>query len=126
MIHHVDVAVADFERSREFYRRALEPLGLGLVIEFRRDAGTTLAGFGRPPDPGFWIRCGRPVAVWLHVAFHAETRKAVDDFHRAALAAGAMDNGAPGERPRYAENYYAAYVLDPDGHNVEAVCREPA
>lgn len=126
MIHHVDVAVADFERSREFYRRALEPIGLGLVIEFRRDDGTTLAGFGRPPDPGFWIRSGRPVAVWLHVAFQAETRKAVDAFHRAALAAGGKDNGAPGERPRYAENYYAAYVLDPDGHNVEAVCREPA
>lgn len=126
MIHHVDVAVANFERSREFYRRALEPLSLGLLMEFRRDDGTMLAGFGRPPDPEFWIRSGRPVAEWLHVAFHAETRQAVDAFHRAALAAGAKDNGAPGERPRYAENYYAAYVLDPDGHNVEAVCLEAA
>jgi len=126
VIHHVDLAVADFERSREFYRRALEPLGLGLVMELQRDDGGILAGFGRPPDPEFWIRSGRPVAEWLHVAFHAETRQAVDAFHRAALAAGAKDNGAPGERPRYAENYYAAYVLDPDGHNVEAVCLEAA
>jgi catechol 2,3-dioxygenase-like lactoylglutathione lyase family enzyme len=128
VIHHVDFAVADFERSREFYRRALEPLGLGLVMEIRRDDHGMLAGFGRPPDPEFWIRGGRPVAEWLHVAFRAETREAVDAFHRAALAAGGggTDNGAPGERPRYAEHYYAAYVLDPDGHNVEAVCRERA
>jgi catechol 2,3-dioxygenase-like lactoylglutathione lyase family enzyme len=69
VIHHVDLAVADFERSREFYRRALEPLGLDLVMEFRRDDGTMLAGFGRPPDPEFWIRNGRAVAEWLHVAF---------------------------------------------------------
>lgn len=123
MIHHVDFAVADFARSREFYLRALEPLGLGLVMEFERADGGRLAGFGRPPDPGFWIRSGRPPAAWLHVAFTGSTREAVDAFHRTALAAGGRDYGAPGERPRYAANYYAAYVLDPDGYNVEAVCR---
>ena len=126
VIHHVDFAVSDFGHSRDFYRRALEPLGLDLVMEFERDDLTMLAGFGRPPDPEFWIRRGRPVAEWLHVAFRAATREAVDGFHRAALAAGGKDQGAPGERPRYAEHYYAAYVLDPDGYNVEAVCREPA
>lgn len=120
MIHHIDFAVADFERSRAFYIAALAPLGLSIVIDRWNDR--KLTGFGRPPDPEFWIRQGEP-AGHLHVAFLAESLGAVDAFHRAALAAGGTDRGAPGLRERYAPDYYAAFVLDPDGHNIEAVCR---
>lgn len=121
MLHHIDFPVADFARSREFYIRALEPLGLVLVID--RWKGRDLSGFGCLPDPEFWIRQGDPLTPRLHVAFAAPTRAAVDAFHIAALDAGGRDQGAPGMRPRYGEHYYAAYVLDPDGHNIESVCR---
>jgi catechol 2,3-dioxygenase-like lactoylglutathione lyase family enzyme len=126
MIHHIDFAVTDFERSRAFYVDALAPLGIGLVIDIERDNGRKLAGFGLPPDPTFWIRTGNGIGGQLHVAFMAHTRAAVDGFHGAALRAGGTSNGQPGLRPRYAEHYYAAFVLDPDGHNIEAVCRRPA
>jgi catechol 2,3-dioxygenase-like lactoylglutathione lyase family enzyme len=124
MIHHIDIAVADLPRSRAFYSAVLAPLGLAAAIEFTRD-GCRLVGFGTLPDPEFWIRDGGPMGKRLHVAFLANTRAAVDTFHAAALAAGGMDNGAPGLRPRYAEHWYAAFILDPDGHNIEAVCRQP-
>lgn len=124
MIHHVDCEVADFARSRAFYVATLAPLGLGLVLELEREGGRRLAGFGVPPDPVFWIRAGAGTANRVHVAFRAGTRADVDAFHAAALRAGGRDNGAPGLRPRYDDHYYAAYVLDPDGHNIEAVCRE--
>ena len=124
MIHHLDIAVADLPRSRAFYDAALAPLGLTAAIEFMRD-GCRLVGFGKLPDPEFWIRDGGPLGQPLHVAFLADTHSAVDDFHAAALAAGGKDNGAPGLRPRYAEHWYAAFILDPDGHNIEAVCRQP-
>jgi catechol 2,3-dioxygenase-like lactoylglutathione lyase family enzyme len=123
VLHHIDFPVTDFARSREFYRRVLAPLGLTLVID--RWNGRELAGFGSPPDPEFWIRQGPLLAPRLHVAFAAASRAVVDTFHRGALEAGGRDQGAPGLRPRYGENYYAAYVLDPDGHNIEAVCRLP-
>jgi catechol 2,3-dioxygenase-like lactoylglutathione lyase family enzyme len=123
VIHHVDFAVTDFARSREFYIRALAPLGLTLLIDRRH--GRELSGFGVPPDPELWIRQGPLLTPRLHVALAAPSRAAVDAFHAAALAAGGRDQGAPGLRPRYAEHYYAAYVLDPDGHNIEAVCRSP-
>ena len=123
MIHHIDFAVTDFERSREFYMRALLPLGLTLLIDRRH--GRELSGFGVPPDPELWIRQGSLLTPRLHVALAAPSRAAVDAFHAAALEAGGRDQGAPGLRPRYAEHYYAAYVLDPDGHNIEAVCRSP-
>lgn len=123
MIHHIDFTVSDLHRSRAFYAAALAPLGLAPIIRFTRDDGQQLVGFGTPPDPEFWLRSGEPVGKRLHVAFLANTRAAVDAFHAAAITAGGTDNGAPGLRPRYAENYYAAYVLDPDGHNIEAVCR---
>ena len=128
MIHHLDLQVADFARSRAFYSQALAPLGLALIMEFDRGEGRLLAGFGKNPDPVFWIRGGRAFSDRQHVAFAAQSRAAVHAFHAAALAAGGRDNGAPGLRPRYAVDYYAAYVLDPDGHNIEAVCRaaEPA
>ncbi len=125
MIHHIDFAVSDIARSRAFYVRALAPLGLAAVMDVRRDDGRELAGFGALPDPVFWIRNGTPIVGRLHVAFQADTRAAVDAFHAAAIAAGGTDQGAPGPRHRYAEHYYAAYVLDPDGHNIEAVCRRP-
>jgi catechol 2,3-dioxygenase-like lactoylglutathione lyase family enzyme len=124
MIHHIDIAVADLPRSRGFYAAALAPLGLAAVIEFMRD-GCRIVGFGKLPDPEFWIRDGGPIGSRLHVAFLADSRATVDAFHSAALAAGGKDNGAPGLRPRYAEHWYAAFVLDPDGHNVEAVSRQP-
>lgn len=122
MIHHIDFGVADFQRSLDFYTRALAPLGLTPFMN-RSGHGCQLVGFGTPPDPEFWIRDSRELTGRLHVAFHAGSRAAVDAFHAAAMAAGGRDQGAPGLRSRYAENYYAAYVLDPDGHNVEAVCR---
>ena len=123
MIHHIDIAVADLSRSRAFYLHALAPLGLTVVMEFTNHSGQQLIGFGTPPDPEFWIRDGGPMDMHIHIAFLASTRAAVDAFHAAAIGAGGQDNGAPGLRPRYAENYYAAFVLDPDGHNIEALCR---
>ena len=124
MIHHIDLAVSNLERSREFYERALAPLGLAPVITYTNYAGRQVVGFGALPDPAFWIRDGEPVRGRLHVAFHANSRAAVDAFHAAAVHAGGTDNGAPGLRPRYADHWYAAFVLDPDGHNIEAVCRQ--
>jgi catechol 2,3-dioxygenase-like lactoylglutathione lyase family enzyme len=123
MIHHLDLAVADIGKSSQFYARALAPLELGLVMRFRHEDGHEVVGFGVAPDPTFWIRNGRPATSTLHVAFLAGSRAQVDAFHKAALEAGGIDNGAPGLRPRYAQHYYAAFVLDPDGHNIEAVCR---
>ena len=126
MIHHIDVSVADLPRSRAFFAQALAPLGLAVVMEFTNHSGHKLTGFGIPPDPEFWIRDGGPMDKRVHIAFLAPSRAAVDAFHAAGISAGGRDNGAPGLRPRYAENYYAAFVLDPDGHNIEAVCHKPA
>jgi catechol 2,3-dioxygenase-like lactoylglutathione lyase family enzyme len=128
MIHHIDFVVTDFERSRAFYVAALAPLSLAAVMEREHDTGRRVTGFGRLPDPvlyirNFWIHEGPVPPGRLHVAFTAASRSAVDAFYAAALAAGGRDYGAPGLRPHYADHYYAAYVLDPDGHNVEAVCR---
>lgn len=125
MIHHIDFAVTDLERSREFYERALAPLGLALVMTFTNYAGRRVIGFGSLPDPVFWIRDGQPLSGRLHVAFQASSRAAVDAFHAAAVQAGGTDNGSPGLRPRYDDHWYAAFVLDPDGHNIEVVCRHP-
>ncbi len=126
MLHHIDFPVADLARSRAFYERALAPLGLAVTIAYSNHAGRKLVGFGMPSfDPVFWIRDGGPVGGCLHVAFAADSRAVVDAFHAAALRAGGTDNGAPGLRPRYGEHWYAAFVLDPDGHNIETVCRVP-
>jgi predicted lactoylglutathione lyase len=96
-------------------------LGMSVTMEFGSDA----VGFGAKGDSGlFWIGGGK-VGEGVHVAFDADTREQVDDFHRAALAAGGRDNGAPGLRPNYGPNYYAAFVFDPDGANIEAVCMAP-
>jgi catechol 2,3-dioxygenase-like lactoylglutathione lyase family enzyme len=123
MIDHVGIPVSDYARSKAFYEKALAPLGYTLIAEVRQTEHDALAaGFGADGKPDFWIGgeggLNRPVHIGLAVA----TRSLVDDFHRAALAAGGRDNGAPGLRHRYHPNYYAAFVLDPDGHNIEAVC----
>ena len=126
MLDHVDFAVQDLALSQAFYVTALAPLGIRPLIEIDREDGRQGTGFGLGELTQFHIGGGRPVAGRLHVAFAAQTRAAVDAFHRAALDAGGKDNGKPGLRLRYDEHYYAAYVLDPDGHVVEAVCRVPA
>jgi catechol 2,3-dioxygenase-like lactoylglutathione lyase family enzyme len=116
---HVGLEVSDFGASRAFYERALEPLGIGVVMEF----GEGYAGFGIPGRPSFWIRqADGQVSGPTHIAFHATDRERVHRFHEAALAAGADDNGPPGLREHYHPTYYGAFVLDPDGNNIEAVC----
>ena len=132
MIDHTGVIVADYLRSRAFYEKALAPIGYALLAEIPAAVtqGTDVAGFGEPPKPDFWISgatAAKPVNhPPVHVAFRVTTRAMVDAFHQAALAAGGRDNGAPGPRPHYHANYYGAFVLDPDGHNIEACCHEPA
>ncbi|WCM93727.1 VOC family protein [Acidovorax sp. NCPPB 2350] len=124
MIDHTGVVVTDIETSKAFYRQALAAIGYQLLAEFPAavTGHTDVAGFGEPPKPDFWISRGTPNQPPLHVAFRAATRAAVDAFHAAALAAGGTDNGAPGLRPHYHPHYYGAFVRDPDGHNIEAVC----
>jgi catechol 2,3-dioxygenase-like lactoylglutathione lyase family enzyme len=122
MIDHVGFGVSDYEASKAFYAKALAPLGITLLME----NPDTAAGFGYDGKPFFWLRANLPaVQGGLHVAFAAE-REGVRSFHAAALEAGGTDNGAPGPRPNYHPDYYAAFVLDPDGNNIEAVCHKPA
>ncbi|MCS0496775.1 VOC family protein [Ancylobacter sp. MQZ15Z-1] len=125
MLDHVGFPVADFERSRAFYEAALAPLGVSIVMEVTPDqtGGDAHAGFGVGGKPFFWIGTGGALTGGrVHVAFAADDREAVDAFYAAALAAEGRDNGPPGLRPQYHPTYYGAFVLDPDGHNVEAVC----
>lgn len=118
MFDHVIVDVADLEDSREFYERALAPLGISVVMVF----DDRYAFGGRSGKPQFWIAArARPSEAGVHLAFSAENRSAVDAFHRAAVAAGGADNGAPGPRAQYHPSYYGAFVLDRHGHNIEAV-----
>jgi catechol 2,3-dioxygenase-like lactoylglutathione lyase family enzyme len=116
MIDHAGFQVSDYARSKQFYTAALAPLGYVLVMEFGE-----AAGFGAGGKPDFWISAGKPTAP-VHVAILSPDRATVAAFHRAALAAGGRDNGAPGLRPEYHATYYGAFVLDPDGNNIEAVC----
>jgi catechol 2,3-dioxygenase-like lactoylglutathione lyase family enzyme len=127
MLDHINVFVSDFERSKSFYSRALSAIGYVLVKEFPASAvrSTDVAGFGEPFSPDFWINRGAANQPPVHVAFRANSRAQVDAFHQAAVAAGGRDNGAPGIRPHYHQHYYAAFVLDPDGHNIEVVCHAP-
>ena len=129
MIDHIGFAVSDYERAKSFYAKALAPLGYTLITEVgadRTEAGAPAAGFGTGGKPDFWIGGEGKLEKPLHVAIVAKDRASVDAFHREALAAGGKDNGAPGLRPQYHPNYYGAFVLDPDGHNIEAVCHAPA
>jgi catechol 2,3-dioxygenase-like lactoylglutathione lyase family enzyme len=126
MLDHIGFTVTDFARAKAFYTSALAPLGYRIVTEISlsEDDGDGYVGFG-DERPHFWIGTGKPLQARLHIAFSAKTRAQVRAFYEAALAAGGIDNGAPGLRPHYHENYYGAFVLDPDGHNVEAVNHLP-
>jgi catechol 2,3-dioxygenase-like lactoylglutathione lyase family enzyme len=119
VIDHVTVGVSDLARSRAFYARALLPLGFSEIGP--PPAGLPEVEFGLEEAADFAISTAYPTGAPVHVAFAADRREQVDAFHAAALAAGGRDNGAPGLRPEYSEGYYSAFVLDPDGHNVEAV-----
>ena len=128
MLDHVGFAVADAERSKRFYEQALAPIGVRLIMTASPDqteSGGTAHGFGTERNPFFWVADNERVGEGTHVAFTVKTRAEVDAFHAAALAAGGKDNGAPGLRPNYGPNYYAAFVHDPDGLNIEAVCHKP-
>lgn len=125
MLDHVGFAVADAERSRAFYERALAPIGITLIMSVtpqQTEAGGTAHGFGSNGKPYFWVGDNERTGEGTHVAFAVETRAEVHAFYAAALAAGGLDNGPPGLRPHYHSHYYAAFVFDPDGINIEAVC----
>ncbi len=119
MIDHIVVNVRDIKASRRFYDQALAPLGYRLIKEFPGGIGY---GLGAKAD--YWMMQREPASTEVHVAFHCGTRSLVDAFHAAAVRAGGRDNGAPGLRTRYHADYYGAFVLDPDGNNIEAVCQD--
>ena len=121
MFDHIGIGASDLAASRKFYLEALGPLGVVSVMEFP-DA----VGIGMPGKPSFWLGKAEAKPAPIHLAFTAERRAQVDDFYRRALAAGGKDNGGPGLRPHYHPDYYAAFVIGPDGHNVEVVCHKPA
>ncbi|MFN0194336.1 MAG: VOC family protein [Aestuariivirga sp.] len=127
MFDHVGFPVSDLKKSRAFYEAALAPLGVGVKMELKAEdtGGYEGLGLGRT-RPQFWIGTGTGISEAIHVAFEASDRAAVDAFYKTALAAGGTDNGAPGLRPHYHPDYYGAFVRDPDGHNIEAVCHHPA
>lgn len=120
MIDHAGIRVSDIERSKRFFTEALAPLGYRVL----REHPISGIGFGKD-RPDFWIKQGTP-SPRVHVAFAAEEREIVDAFYQAALAAGGRNDGPPGVRMEYNPNYYGAFILDPDGHSIEAVCRKPA
>ena len=122
MFDHVKFGVSDYVASKAFFARALEPLGVAVVAEGAPTYGVELASPKSSASLCLFRTEVKPAP--LHLAFVAENREQVDAFHRAALEAGGKDNGAPGLRPQYSANYYAAFVIGPDGHNVEAVCHE--
>lgn len=120
MFDHVVFGVSDYAASKTFFLKALEPLGVAVVLE--GSLGLELSSDGKS---SLCIRRTEEKPAHLHLAFRADNREQVDAFHRAALKAGGKDNGAPGLRPRYHANYYAAFVIGPDGHNIEVVCHQP-
>lgn len=128
MLDHIGLTVADYGRSRTFFDAALKPLGIAVMMEVTAEqtGGHAHCGYGAEMKPFFWFGTGGPPTAGVHVAFTAKDRATVDAFYAAAMAAGGRDNGPPGVRAHYHPNYYGAFVLDPDGHNVEAVCHVPA
>jgi len=126
MIAHIGIQVSDIERSKRFYALALEPIGYRMLRQYPAalERPVPSAGFGAPPRADFWIYQGTPDGVTTHIAFLVARRALVDAFYNSAMAAGGRDNGKPGLRPLYGPHYYGAFVLDPDGYNIEAVCRE--
>ena len=128
MLDHIGIPVTDIKRSKAFYDAALSPVGISMIMEVPgsvTESGGAACGYGKDGKPFFWLGESTAAAKGLHVAFAVDSRQRVDKFHKAALAAGGKDNGAPGLRPHYHENYYGAFVLDPDGHNMEVVCHLP-
>lgn len=127
MIDHTGISVSHPQQSQRFYDAALAPLGYRQLMEIPKEhtGGRVVVGYGVAPKADFWLAEGTPNEPRIHIAFAAATRQQVDEFYRAALAAGGRDNGPPGPRPHYHESYYGAFVLDPDGHNIEAVCHKP-
>lgn len=128
MIDHLGISVRNHAESKAFYLAALAPLGIGVVMSVSKEesgAPSDLTGFGAQGHPFFWIGEGKPDGQ-MHLAFKASTRAQIDEFYRAAIAAGAKDNGPPGIRAHYHPNYYGAFVIDPNGVNLEAVCHAPA
>lgn len=129
MIDHMGISVSDIARSRTFYDAVLKPLGMSVLMEVtpeQTESGGTAIGYGKDGATFFWIGDNERVGEGTHVAFVAESHEQVQAFHAAALGAGGRDHGAPGPRPHYGPDYYAAFVLDPDGANIEAVCRAEA
>ena len=129
MIDHIGITASNYVQSKAFYTQALAPIGYTLLMEIPAEltGNQPVAGFGEAPKPDFWVAgaaTGNTPPV--HVAFRVKSRAMVDAFYAAALAAGGQDNGPPGIRAHYHPDYYGAFVRDPDGHNVEAVCHHPA
>ncbi len=126
MIDHSGIQVSDIAKARAFYEACFATLGAQQLMEVPKEYtdGLQVVGYGRD-KPDFWLSEGQAQVPPLHFAFSADNRAQVDAFYKAALAAGGRDNGAPGPRPQYHEHYYGAFVLDPDGNNIEAVCHKP-
>ncbi|AXC49335.1 VOC family protein [Paracoccus suum] len=124
MIDHIGLTVVDLPAARSFYEKALAPLGITCLMEVTEEMtgghGAHL-GYGEGDNPFFWIGTGRAASHSIHVAFAARDQAGVDAFYAAAIAAGGKDNGAPGLRPQYHPGYYGAFILDPEGNNIEAV-----
>ncbi|UGX93736.1 VOC family protein [Bradyrhizobium barranii subsp. barranii] len=127
MIDHLGFSVSDYERAKAFYAKALAPLDYSLIMEVTAEqtGHAAAAGFGANGKPDLWFGAEGAMNKPVHIAILAKDRATVDAFYKAAMAAGGRDNGAPGIRPHYHANYYGAFVLDPDGHNIEAVCHAP-
>ena len=127
MIDHIGFSVSDYARAKAFYLKALAPLDYTLIMEVEQETekGFPAAGFGAEWKPDFWIGGEGGLNKAVHIAILAKDRASVDAFYKAAIAGGGKDNGAPGIRAHYHKYYYAAFVLDPDGHNIEAVCHKP-
>lgn len=127
MIDHTGLNVSDAVKSKNFYDKTLGVLGYTVLVVVPKEytEGKAVYGYGVAPKADFWTVEGTPNTPRIHVAFRADSRKQVDEFYKTALAAGGKDNGAPGLRPHYHEHYYGAFVLDPDGYNIEAVCHTP-
>ena len=120
MFDHLGFGVTNLAESKAFFLKALQPLGVAVAME-----GPYGVGMGQSNKPSLWLSETKEHPAHLHLAFTAQNRKQVDEFYKAALAAGGKDNGAPGLRPHYHANYYGAFVIGPDGHNVEAACHKP-
>lgn len=120
MLDHIGLDVSDIKKAKEFFLVALKPLGYELFMEWEKWVGLAVNG-----KPDFWLKEGKQITPPIHIAFRANNRKLVDEFYKAAIAAGGKDNGAPGIREIYHPNYYGTFILGPDGHNIEAVCHDP-